>query len=180
MEINNTNCVKIKLPNGKVADILSPVIATISRWIQDSAEKPESGGYIVGYQHQTSENISLEAVSPPFPLDSQTRIHFEIRDPKHILFLKRAKQKKSYYMGVWHTHPQADPAPSSVDWEDWIATMNSDKTGSRYVFFIIAGTVFWRIWVGDMETKEIIECEECAKDLTGIYFKEGKADESIE
>ena len=50
-------CVKVQLPNGKVADILSSVIDEMRTWIQDTEEKPESGGYIVGYQHKESENI---------------------------------------------------------------------------------------------------------------------------
>ena len=40
-------CVKVQLPNGKVADILSSVIDEMRTWIQDTEEKPESGGYIV-------------------------------------------------------------------------------------------------------------------------------------
>ena len=101
MEIKNWNrCIKIDLPNGKVVDILSPVIAEIKNWLQDTAEKNESGGYIVGYQHNASGNISLEAISHPYSLDKRSPIRFYIHDPRHSLFLKRAKRRKSYYMGV--------------------------------------------------------------------------------
>ena len=48
-------CVKLKLPNDKVVDVLSPVLKEMYQWIQDSNEKPESGGYIVGYQHKETE-----------------------------------------------------------------------------------------------------------------------------
>ena len=40
-------CVKVGLPNGKVADILSSVIDEMRTWIQDTEEKPESGGYSI-------------------------------------------------------------------------------------------------------------------------------------
>lgn len=178
MEIKNDNCcVKIQLPNGNVADVLNPVLTEMFKWIQVDITKPESGGYIVGYQHEKTAHISLEAVSHPYTLDQKNRIHFDIRDPRHNLFLKKAQRHKSYYMGVWHTHPQSDPSPSAIDWEDWNATMQTDKTGSQYIFFIIVGTGSWRIWIGDMKTGKITEGTECPKDNEGLYVKEGKINE---
>ena len=104
-----SKCVKINLPNGKVVDVLNTVLDEISKWIQDDNMKQESGGYIVGYQHRESGNITLESVSHPFTLDIKSRVYFGIRDPRHKLFLRRSKKNKSYYMGVWHTHPQNVP-----------------------------------------------------------------------
>ena len=70
MEIRpNSKCVKIGLPNGKVVDVLSPVLDEICKWIQNDCSKPESGGYIVGYQHEHTGNVSLEAVSHPYLMD---------------------------------------------------------------------------------------------------------------
>ncbi len=173
MEIRpNNKCVKIGLPNGKVVDVLSPVLDEICKWIQDDCFKPESGGYIVGYQHEHTGNVSLEAVSHPYLMDLKNRVRFDIRDPRHQLFLKKARHHKSYYMGVWHTHPQKTPVPSDIDWNDWNETMHSDKTGCQYVFFIIAGTDEWRLWVGDLVTGTIQEAYECEKDTNGIYIKE--------
>lgn len=166
-------CVKVGLPNGKVADILSSVIDEMRTWIQDTEEKPESGGYIVGYQHKESENISLENISHPYSYDERNRVRFCIRDVHHELFLRKAKRQKSYYMGVWHTHPQRVPIPSDIDWEDWKATIREDRTGCQYVFFIIVGTNEWRAWVGDSLTGKITEVYECKKDSDGIY--QGKA-----
>lgn len=174
MEIGmNNKCVKMKLPNGRVVDILSPVLDEIAKWLQDEGEKPESGGYIVGYQHAITGNVSLEAVSHPYFLDIKNRVRFDIRDPQHNVFLKKAQRRKSYYMGVWHTHPQSFPVPSSIDWNDWNETIRSDKTGCQYVFFIIAGVDKWRLWIGDLLTREIIEGQECLKDTRGLYIKEG-------
>ena len=162
MEIRqNSKCVKIGLPNGKVVDVLSPVMDEIRKWIQDDCSKPESGGYIVGYQHEHTGNVSLEAVS----------------HPRHQLFLKRARRHKSYYMGVWHTHPQKAPVPSEIDWNDWNETMRSDKTGCQYVFFVIAGTDEWRLWVGDLLTGKIQEACECEKDANGIYIRKNAPNE---
>jgi integrative and conjugative element protein (TIGR02256 family) len=175
-----SKCVKINLPNGKVVDVLNTVLDEISKWIQDDNMKPESGGYIVGYQHSESGNITLESVSHPFTLDIKSRVYFGIRDPRHKLFLRRSKKNKSYYMGVWHTHPQNVPIPSSIDWDDWKKTLQTDRTGSEYVFYIIAGTEQWRMWVGNMASGEIVEGVECHKNSEGFYLKsdEGNNEEN--
>ena len=52
-------CVKLILPNGEVVDVLTPVMEEMGKWVQDESYKPESGGYIVGYQHKNTGNISL-------------------------------------------------------------------------------------------------------------------------
>ena len=170
----SNRCVKFQLPNGKVVDVLTPVLDEISKWIQDDETKPESGGYIVGYQHEKTGNISLEAVSHPYSKDIKNRVHFIIRDPLHNIFLKKALKRKSYYMGVWHTHPQNDPIPSRIDWEDWEETLYTDQTGSQYVFFIVAGIQNWRLWIGDMESKVITEGKESPQNSVGIYSKESE------
>lgn len=174
MEIGTENkCVKMILPNGRIVDILSGVLDEINLWLQDEKGKPESGGYIVGYQNEKTGNISLEGVSHPFLLDVRKRMYFGMRDPRHRLFLKKAYKRKSYYMGVWHTHPESVPKPSCIDWDDWRATMCLDKTGCQYVFFIIAGIDEWRLWVGDSRTGEIEEVWECPKNAEGIYERRG-------
>ena len=64
MEIEKScKCVKLKLPNNKVVDVLSPVLNEMYHWIQDTDGKPESGGYIVGYRHKETGHVSLETVS---------------------------------------------------------------------------------------------------------------------
>lgn len=158
------------LPDGKVVDVLSSALDEIYSWIQDETFKPESGGYIVGYEHIKTGNISLEAVSIPASNDYKNRIRFSIRDIAHQLFISKSRRHKSYYMGVWHSHPQIIPEPSTIDWDDWKLTMEQDKTGSRYCFFIITGTEEWRIWAGDLHSGNIVELHECEMGNDGLYI----------
>ena len=73
MEISTPNrCKKMALPNGKVVDLLTPVLVEIQKWLQDEPGKPESGGFIVGYKHKETGNISLEEVSHPYLLDHKS------------------------------------------------------------------------------------------------------------
>ena len=164
-------CVKLMLPNSCVVDVLTPTLEEISKWLQTDVDSPESGGYIVGYEHKTTKNIVLENVSRPYPLDKRTRVRFNMCDPMHKVFLLKAKKRKSFYMGVWHTHPQVFPNPSQIDWEDWKKTMESDKTACDYIFFVIAGTTHTRIWVGDPNTGSITELFECEK-TDGVYIRD--------
>lgn len=161
-------CIKMKLPNGKTVDILAEVFQEIIKWIQTTDDLLESGGLIVGYQHKDTKNVSLENVSHPYLFDLRNKVRFSIKDPKHKLFLTKSQVTKSFYMGVWHTHPQSIPVPSAIDWKDWYETLEIDKTACDYVFFLIAGTKGARIWVGDVLTKEITEIFECAK-VRDIY-----------
>lgn len=163
IEIEN-KCIKMQLPNGKTVDILPDVLAEISKWLQTEANASEAGGFLVGYEDSKSKNISLDGLTHPYPLDTRNRIRFNIVDPKHKFFLFRAKAHKSYYMGVWHTHPQTIPEPSDIDWKDWHETLNVDKTACEYVSFLIAGTEGARVWVGDFKTKKITEIFECEKE----------------
>lgn len=172
MKLTNS-CKKMNLPNGKVVDILTTVFEEIGKWIQDSGEKAEAGGYIVGYKHSGTENITLENVSHPYVLDIRRRLFFAMRDPKHKIFLVNHMKKKSFYMGVWHTHPQMIPEPSFIDWNDWYSTLELDQTGCEYVFFIIAGLQEIRIWVGDFKRKNIVEIFECPHN-NGIYITKEK------
>ncbi len=77
-------------------------------------------------------------------------------------------------MGVWHTHPQTNPIPSNIDWDDWNETLRLDESGSQLIFFVITGTEYWRMWIGDTLTGKIVEGYEREKDAEGIYIKEEK------
>ena len=160
----------MNLPNGKVVDILTDVLDEISCWIQNDISNKESGGYIVGYQHKETGNIVLESVSTPYSLDNRSRLHFDMKDPNHRIFLLKSKKRNSYYMGVWHTHPQSIPIPSQIDWEDWKQTLIQDKTACDYIFYLIAGTDGMRVWIGNKTQNIIEEIFECEKQ-NGLYYK---------
>lgn len=163
------NCKKFKLPNGKIVDILSDIFIKMKKWTQEESDRLEAGGYVVGYKHLVTGNITLEDISEPYIWDKRNRIYFKMKDFRHKLFLARKKNQKSFYMGTWHTHPQRIPEPSSIDWENWYGSLEVDRTGCEYMFFIIEGMHEIRIWVGDLQSRTIIEISECSKE-NGIYL----------
>ena len=169
MEIES-RCYKLQLPNGRVVDILSEIIGEMSKWLQYASHSPERGGYVLGYQHRKTGNITLECLSPPQEKDICSRIRCSIQHFFHGKVLQKAQSKNSYYMGVWHTHPQLIPSPSSIDLQDWRESARCEKTGGDYIFFFIAGTQGFRVWVGNSSTHEIIEIHEIKRN-GALYVK---------
>lgn len=166
-----TRCVKFKLPNGKCVDILSEVFEEVIKFIQLNQNTPESGGCILGYKHASTGNFSLEYITVPQKEDKCNRISFRILDSIHRKLINLAKRKRSYYMGVWHTHPQTNPIPSIIDIDDWKDTLKKDNTGCEYIFFIIVGTINLRVWVGEFDTRKVTEIYEWKK-VNGLYEKQ--------
>lgn len=165
-----SRCYKLKLPNGKVVDILSEMINEISKWLQYDGDLPESGGYILGYQHKETGNISLELITTPHSQDIRSRLRCNIKDVFHGKALRKARLRSSFYMGVWHTHPQLSPTPSATDIQDWRHSIASERTGSNYIFFLIAGTGYFKVWIGDYSNFEIIELYEVQRN-GDLYVK---------
>ena len=88
----NRGCVKLTLPNGCVVDILTSVLDEIAKWLQTTPDAPESGGYIVGYEHKDTGNVVLEKVSVPEKKESK---------PVKLWFASMAGKYKALMEQVW-------------------------------------------------------------------------------
>ena len=169
MEYRN-KCIKFDLPNGNYVDILNDVFLSIKEYIQFDQSTPESAGFLLGYQNRNTNNITISDCTIPQARDIRKRFFCVIKDTFHFLSIKEKAKSHNYYVGVWHTHPQQIPEPSSVDWHDWNETLLKDTSGADFLFFIILGTNEFRIWVGDSIKKKIVEIFESKTDR-GIYIE---------
>ena len=50
------------------------------------------------------------------------------------------------YLGLWHTHPEADPTPSGIDRNDWTQAVSRDTYDGNRLFFPIVGIQWIRVW----------------------------------
>lgn len=148
MEYTN-RCLKFKLPNDNCLDLLNDVLLKIRKYCQVKSDIPESAGFLLGYQNINTQNITIADCTLPQPNDLHTRFFCKIKDAFHFASLREKAKSKNYYVGVWHTHPQEVPVPSSIDWRDWKEALLEDKSGTPYIFFIILGTKEFRVWLGD-------------------------------
>lgn len=161
-------CIKFNLPDGRTLDLLFETLNKMVLWKQEELYKPEGCGFLLGYRNCKTKNITISDITMPQDRDYRLRFFCKILDKIHFRSLKQSAKKSNYYMGVWHTHPQNIPVPSDIDWAEWSEILKKDQTGDKYILFIIIGMQEFRIWVGDFDTKIIVEIfESASKD--GIY-----------
>ncbi len=165
------NLIKFNLPDGHSADFSAAVMEIIFGQVQLEYNHVESGGYLTGYVSKETGNVTIDGISTPYNLDQRSLTHIYLRDPGHKNFLKTQRIHESYYLGLWHTHLEKCPEPSTCDKKDWKLTVKTDKSTCRYFFFVIAGTKEMRVWVGEkyhngkQKISEIFEAE----NQNGIY-----------
>lgn len=106
---------------------------------QDTHEKYEAGGILMG-KRLLNGNIIITDVTSPQKGDTRkrtffkkkTRIHQSISD---ILWKKSSG--KTIYLGEWHTHPENNPVPSTVDLRGWRLSVNKQSNDKTYIFVIL-------------------------------------------
>ena len=117
---------------------------------QIKARSPEAFGILIGSCEELTGHCRIESVTTPNKLDIQSRFQFLLKDPEHQKTVDQAyRQSQGHlgYLGTWHTHPETNPNPSTVDIKDWLKC--ESRNPDRPLFFVIVGTkntcVFVRI-----------------------------------
>lgn len=108
----------------------------------------EAGGVLLGRHLLDSHDLVVDEVTAPQSADRRSRFGF-FRSKRHeALARDRWAQQAGTgaYLGLWHTHPEADPTPSGVDRQDWAQAVSSDGFDGDRLFFPIIGTSRIRVW----------------------------------
>jgi integrative and conjugative element protein (TIGR02256 family) len=133
-------------------------IYTMFSFAQDDLTAPESGGIMVGRILNENSNSMIDDVSTPMSSDLRTRYRFYRKPNGHQEFFDE-KWKESagrcFYLGEWHTHPEAIPSPSAVDLCNWKRLLKSPPQDHFFQFFIIVGTEQLKIWLGKNQNGQI-------------------------
>lgn len=125
--------------------LLEPeVVAVFLRHRQDAPTKLEAGGILLG--HRRGPHLHVVEATEPTKHDKRARTRFDRAPTIHRdLALDRWGRSGHIvdYLGEWHTHPEEDPRPSSIDLDAWRAIY-----GHRSVpmIFIIVG--WGHQWLG--------------------------------
>lgn len=116
------------------------VIKKIEKYKQDSKEKNESGGVLLG--QILNQNIYILKYSDPCQYDKSTRYSFE-RDKRNaqkiIDFEFKDSNGKTIYLGEWHTHPEKSPTPSHQDIKMIKEQFKKNKLNEKFLFLLILG-----------------------------------------
>jgi len=108
----------------------------------------EAGGVLLGRHLLDSYDVVVDEVSTPQSGDRRSRFSF-FRSSRHEVVARQRwleHQRTSAYLGLWHTHPESDPTPSSVDRHDWQQAVSADTFEGDRLFFPIVGTSRIRVW----------------------------------
>jgi len=121
----------------------------------------EAGGLIIGALRQKQEelfslssppHIEITNVSEPSLKDIRTRFSFVRKGKHHLDLVKKAKVNSNNdidYLGEWHTHPEVNPLPSSIDVYHWELNLKG-----RHAVLIIVGIE--SVWTGYWNGKKAI------------------------
>lgn len=110
--------------------------------------QPEAGGVLLGRHLLESANVVVDEVTTPQKSDKRSRFGF-FRSKRHGAIARErwsAEAGTCAYLGLWHTHPEGDPVPSSADRLDWYTAVANDVFDGDRLFFLIVGTRNVRVW----------------------------------
>lgn len=115
---------------------------------QHTRRQAEAGGALLGRHLLDSPDLVVDEVTVPQKADRRSRFFFfRSRQHEEVARAKWVVAKGTMaYLGLWHTHPETDPVPSSVDRRDWEKAVAQDTFEGDRLFFLIVGTERIRVW----------------------------------
>lgn len=128
--------------------IVEHALQQMQAFAQHRCWDSEAGGVLLGRHLLDSCDVVVDEVTTPQNSDRRGRFSF-FRSSRHEFEAYKRwneEEKTLAYLGLWHTHPETDPTPSSVDQRDWIQAVSGDTFEGDRLFFPIIGTRDIRIW----------------------------------
>lgn len=96
----------------------------------------EQGGMLFACPIITNE-VFIKDISLPSESDNSARFAFNIDLTQANITIKKMFNKGLHYVGDWHSHPQANPQPSSTDIETIKSGFNESRHNLNYLIHII-------------------------------------------
>lgn len=127
-------------------------------YAQDSIDKKEAGGVVLGRFIKDSNDIVIDINTFPMKGDIRTRTRFKRGKRNHQKIIDeiwKESEGTCNYLGEWHTHPEENPTPSTTDMNSWKKILKNDVYTSKHLYFIIIGTKSIGVWEGSSKTLEI-------------------------
>lgn len=111
---------------------------------------PESGGLLLGRRIVGTTDCITDEITSPMAGDIQKRALFFRSQGHHMRQIEYWSNTETtgQLLGTWHTHPETDPTPSSIDYRDWAMVVRMCGKGRQPLFFMIIGQNAFRVWAG--------------------------------
>jgi integrative and conjugative element protein (TIGR02256 family) len=131
--------------------ITDNIVEKLFDYRQTEIEHREAGGLLIGRHLLEERHFVVDHITEPSWLDKRLPTFF-FRSNRHNKILKKIWKKSDStqtLIGLWHTHPEPVPTPSSVDYNDWKSTLRYGDFAGEHLFFMIVGTMKSSVWQGD-------------------------------
>ncbi len=155
----------LRKSNESKLEISVQVLTSMLAYVQDLPRKKEAGGVLLGRHILDSSDIVVDEITVPMRRDRRGRHYFYRDQRNHQQAIGRVWRESGGtcpYVGEWHTHPEAYPAPSELDLRDWQRKLREDVFTGDTLQFIIVGVDTLRVWEGRRKNGEFR--------LIGEYF----------
>ncbi|QXN25637.1 Mov34/MPN/PAD-1 family protein [Shewanella putrefaciens] len=137
---------------------LSPdVIRKLFSWSQKRFYSKEAGGLILGFVDSDTNGLLAEGITVPGTGDQRSRTSFfrSERHQREAELWNRKTNGKGTQLGLWHTHPEANPSPSTIDLNDCESVLRKGKFDCNGLLYLIVGTEtigYWHAHAGQQLT----------------------------
>jgi integrative and conjugative element protein (TIGR02256 family) len=140
---------KFSRDNGGVVEFRPAVNTTMERYRQVESHAKEAGGMLLGRLINESTDLVIDEATEPTNSDRKGRFFF-IRRRRHAQRRVDAAWHGSNgtlnYLGEWHTHPEDNPSPSTVDIDNWLTIGQTARYDHDCLVFAIVGRKGTRAW----------------------------------
>lgn len=147
-------------PGGGRIELSSGAVETLLRFRQLEADAAEAGGILLGRLVIGTADVVVDVAVVPGASDVRDTFRFERqRGPaQHRVDQEwRDSLGTRIYLGDWHSHPEDDPRPSSVDLANWRKQIRRTKCEQEFLLFPIVGCGALRIWEARRDTGALAE-----------------------
>jgi integrative and conjugative element protein (TIGR02256 family) len=147
-------------PGGGVLRIGAKALKQMDGTLQEDPKACEAGGVLLGRIIEERPDFVVDAVTKPTRWDKRGRTRFDRAErPTQSKIVKawKASLGERNYLGEWHTHPEDDPTPSSIDKAGWRRLARTARFEQHVLFFVIAGLERKRAWEVSRGGKVITE-----------------------
>ncbi len=134
-------CMSIIYPIGESGQVLTleqTVLDHFARWRQSDSKMPESGGQLFGSVQ--GQSVKLIRATGPRKSDRRGRFFFIADRFAERREISTLHELGLHYLGDWHTHPEAFPAPSGIDLSSMADLFVRSKHDLNAFLMVIVGT----------------------------------------
>lgn len=113
-------------------------LAVFKRYQQSKTRDREAGGQL--YAREFGPVLCVRLATPPHPLDRRTRSSYIPDRRQQQREIDTLYASGYHYIGDWHTHPEACPRPSNVDFDSMRTIAANSKHELCTLLFVIVGS----------------------------------------